>query len=76
MHFQTTKSPNTFGGRAPPGPAEGARARPEAQYPSRKGCHGREHSLAQLGALCGEEEGGGIQNIIVHPLLMTNYFIF
>ena len=27
--------------------------------PSRSGCHGKEYSPVQLGALCGEEEGGG-----------------
>ena len=27
-------------------------------HPTRSGCHGREHSLMQLGVLCCEEEGG------------------
>ena len=49
----TTK---TFGGRSPPGPAGELKRSPS--HPSHSGCHGREHSLAQLGALYGEEEGG------------------
>ena len=47
------KSKCMFGGRAPPEPAGELERSP--RHPGRSGCHGRERSLAQLGALCGEE---------------------
>ena len=47
------KSKCMSGGRAPPKPAGELERSP--RHPGRSGCHGRERSLVQLGALCGEE---------------------
>ena len=68
------KSKFMFGGRAPPEPAGKLERSP--RHPGRSGCHGRERSLAQLGALCGEEEGVEIQNVIIHQFLTTDDCIF
>ena len=47
------KSKCMFGGKAPPEPA-GELAR-SPRHPGSSGCNGRERSLVQLWALCGEE---------------------
>ena len=49
------KSKCMFSGRAPPGPAGGNLSAPPA--PNRSDCHGREHSLVQLGPFATGKSG-------------------
>jgi hypothetical protein len=58
-HFQQKNVPNTFGGRAPPGPAGGAHSAPPDPLAALKGAASRQGWGGRGGDGKGKGEGGG-----------------